>query len=376
MQNVMILASSQRLTNEQMALLKAAVAQRTNAQNQQQQQFQQQQQQQMAQAQAQQLAQQQAAQAAQQGQQPSQQNATQAVQALQQRVHHIEALLSRPDVTDEQRVKMQAELESAKTNLQRVIKLLLAAHNQNGGSGWRWRRGRGSCRCSRAPTRASTAPLRLPTTSSREDSLSPQALHHFVNRPPQALPLFLPASRPRAALSTPRSPALPLPRSSPRSSSRLRMLRTPPCSLLNNRRTLNPSNKLKPNSRRKLKLRLSPTNKRCSKLNRCNTNSSKEEEESPNPPPATPLSSRKLLNQALRRPPTSLSAARDRLPSPPTSPCPTLLPKLSPLLDLPSPPVSPTRLQSLRRPLRGIRGWGRNRLLRRSGEGMLVVCWA
>jgi hypothetical protein len=94
MQNVMILASSQRLTNEQMALLKAAVAQRSNGMSAfghsrdafallraprsdllssmstaqtQQQQFQQQQQQQMAQAQAQQLAQQQAAQAAQVG---------------------------------------------------------------------------------------------------------------------------------------------------------------------------------------------------------------------------------------------------------------------------------------------------------------------
>lgn len=39
----------------------------------------------------------------------------------------------RPDVTDAQRQTMQAELDAARTNLQRVIKLLLAAHNQNGG---------------------------------------------------------------------------------------------------------------------------------------------------------------------------------------------------------------------------------------------------
>lgn len=91
--------------------------------------------------------QQQVRQASQQGQQtggapgvPNEQNATQAVQQLRNRVHHIEALLARPDVNDDQRAKMQLELENARTNLTRVVKMLIAAQaqqqaQQGGGAG-------------------------------------------------------------------------------------------------------------------------------------------------------------------------------------------------------------------------------------------------
>lgn len=176
----MLLAQNGRLSPEQMAMLKQAVtlkngsqgesavssyerscestlrssltvrnlgaafdALRASAAPQQQQQQQQYQQQGHPQAQQQMQAaqmaqqQQQVRQVPQQGQQPggapgvpNEQNATQAVQQLRNRVHHIEALLSRPDVNEEQRAKMQLELDNARTNLTRVVKMLLAAQAQ------------------------------------------------------------------------------------------------------------------------------------------------------------------------------------------------------------------------------------------------------
>ncbi|BGP18355.1 hypothetical protein JCM10213_008527 [Rhodosporidiobolus nylandii] len=144
LQRVMQLAQNGRLSPEQMAQLKQAVAMKNannpQAQQQQQQQQQQYQQQQHPQAQLQavQMAQQQqlASQTVpppgQPGQQPlpTEQTATQAVQQLRNRVHHIEALLQRPDVNDEQRAKMQTELDTARANLSRVVKMLLAAQQQ------------------------------------------------------------------------------------------------------------------------------------------------------------------------------------------------------------------------------------------------------
>ncbi|CEQ40034.1 SPOSA6832_01612, partial [Sporobolomyces salmonicolor] len=133
LQQVMLLAQNGRLSPEQMAQLKAAVGARNGAQGHppaQQAQpnvpYQQQQQHQM-----------QAAQIAQQQQHPqaappNEQTATQAVQQLSQRVHHIEALLGRPDVNDEQRGKMQQELDAARAKLSQVVKMLLAAQAQNG----------------------------------------------------------------------------------------------------------------------------------------------------------------------------------------------------------------------------------------------------
>ncbi|GAA5918754.1 hypothetical protein JCM1841_006279 [Sporobolomyces salmonicolor] len=133
LQQVMLLAQNGRLSPEQMAQLKAAVGARNGAQGHppaQQAQpnvpYQQQQQHQM-----------QAAQIAQQQQHPqaappNEQTATQAVQQLSQRVHHIEALLGRPDVNDEQRGKMQQELDAARAKLSQVVKMLLAAQAQTG----------------------------------------------------------------------------------------------------------------------------------------------------------------------------------------------------------------------------------------------------
>ncbi|GAA5919224.1 hypothetical protein JCM5296_006271 [Sporobolomyces johnsonii] len=135
LQQVMLLAQNGRLSPEQMAQLKAAVGARNGAQGhppaQQAQpnvQYQQQQQHQMQAAQVAQQQQQQHAQAA----PPNEQTATQAVQQLSQRVHHIEALLGRPDVNDEQRGKMQQELDAARAKLSQVVKMLLAAQAQNG----------------------------------------------------------------------------------------------------------------------------------------------------------------------------------------------------------------------------------------------------
>ncbi|BGP09937.1 Transcription initiation factor TFIID subunit 12 [Rhodotorula toruloides] len=145
LQQVMLLAQNGRLSPEQMAMLKQAVTLKNGSQAQQQQQQQQQQYQQQGHPQAQQQMQaaqmaqqqQQVRQVPQQGQQPggapgvpNEQNATQAVQQLRNRVHHIEALLSRPDVNEEQRAKMQLELDNARTNLTRVVKMLLAAQAQ------------------------------------------------------------------------------------------------------------------------------------------------------------------------------------------------------------------------------------------------------
>ncbi|GAA5999193.1 transcription initiation factor TFIID subunit 12 [Rhodotorula paludigena] len=138
LQQVMLLAQNGRLSPEQMAQLKQAVAMKNGTQAQQQQQYQQQQHpQQMQQVPPQMQQPPRPAQGLPQQQQPggtaqapNEQNATQAVQQLRNRVHHIEALLARPDVNDEQRAKMQAELDNARTNLSRVVKMLLAAQAQ------------------------------------------------------------------------------------------------------------------------------------------------------------------------------------------------------------------------------------------------------
>ncbi|GAA5862344.1 hypothetical protein JCM8547_007610 [Rhodosporidiobolus lusitaniae] len=140
LKQVMMLAQNGRLSQEQMAQLKQAVAMKNGTQAQQQQQQQQQPYpQQVQQLQAVQMQQQQP-QLSQQGLPPqpqptpgavpSEQTATQAVQQLRNRVHHIEALLGRPDVNEEQRAKMQAELELAQANLAKVFKMLLAAQQQ------------------------------------------------------------------------------------------------------------------------------------------------------------------------------------------------------------------------------------------------------
>ncbi|GAA5842651.1 hypothetical protein JCM11251_007751 [Rhodosporidiobolus azoricus] len=141
LQQVMLLAQNGRLNQEQMAQLKQAVAMKNGTQGQQQQQQQQQyqqQQQQHTQQQMQQVSMGQQQQLPAQGippqsapgAAPSEQTATQAVQQLRNRVHHIEALLARPDVNDEQRAKMQTELDNARTNLSRVFKMLIAAQQQ------------------------------------------------------------------------------------------------------------------------------------------------------------------------------------------------------------------------------------------------------
>ncbi|GAA6033945.1 hypothetical protein JCM8097_000421 [Rhodosporidiobolus ruineniae] len=147
LQQVMLLAQNGRLSQEQMGQLKQAVAMKNGAQAQAQQQQQQQQQQQYQQQQqhpqAQQL--QQVAMGQPTPQIPPQglpqatpagaaatneQSATQAVQQLRNRVQHIETLLARPDVNDEQRAKMQVELETARQHLARVFKMLVAAQQQ------------------------------------------------------------------------------------------------------------------------------------------------------------------------------------------------------------------------------------------------------
>ncbi|GAA5886701.1 hypothetical protein JCM16303_003286 [Sporobolomyces ruberrimus] len=133
---VMLLAQNGRLSQEQMAQLKAAVGSRNNAQAAAQQQAQQQQQQQQYPSQPQSLPPQQqqvpssSSNPPQPQQAPNEQSATQAVQQLRQRVHHIEALLNRPDITEDQRSKMQTELDNARANLSKVVKMLLAAQQQ------------------------------------------------------------------------------------------------------------------------------------------------------------------------------------------------------------------------------------------------------
>ncbi|KAK4049820.1 Transcription initiation factor TFIID subunit 12 [Microbotryomycetes sp. JL201] len=145
LQQVMALAQNGRLSSEQMAQLKGAVAVRNaNQQNQQNQQSQQNQQGQQFQQQQQPGGVQQAPQMMPQSQVPQQQpmgqqqqqTATQAVQQLQSRINSLQTLLTRPDLTDEQRAQMQKEMDSARTQMQRVVKLMIAAQQsaQNGGN--------------------------------------------------------------------------------------------------------------------------------------------------------------------------------------------------------------------------------------------------
>ncbi|GAA5980648.1 hypothetical protein JCM11641_000162 [Rhodosporidiobolus odoratus] len=139
LQRVMQLAQAQRLSQEQMSQLKQAVAMKNQPQVQQQQQQPQQfQQQGLSQGQLQGVPMQQPQHLPQQavppsatpGPQVSEQSANQAVAQLRVRVQNIEKLLSRDDISQEQRAKMQNELELARTNLSRVIKMLLAAQQQ------------------------------------------------------------------------------------------------------------------------------------------------------------------------------------------------------------------------------------------------------